>query len=248
MYYRTTMTANQLNIMGSGVRASLPFSSPRVLSTKRIGPHNFDVLSIFMGSLLGDGTMEMDGNGSRFAFYQEKTHGEYLLWLHKTLFDLGYCKPEIPSIQTRLSADGINFRYIYRFRTYTYSSFNWIYDYFYIKNGGSHLPSTPGANGLRRKVVPPFISDYLSPLALAVWIMDDGCKIENRGLRFSTNCFTLSEVKFLASILSNKYGLVTSIHKTGDINQYNVYVNKSSSEKLAAIVRPLIHPSMLYKI
>ena len=44
--------------------------------------------------------MEKDGNGSRFAFYQEKTNGEYLLWLHQVISSLGYCKPEIPVIQT----------------------------------------------------------------------------------------------------------------------------------------------------
>jgi hypothetical protein len=56
-----------------------PFSHPRVPSMKRIGPHNRDIISILIGSLLGDGTMERDGKGSRFAFYQEKIHGEYLL-------------------------------------------------------------------------------------------------------------------------------------------------------------------------
>jgi hypothetical protein len=50
-------------------QAALPFSSPRVLSTKRIGPHNYKVLSILIGSLLGDGHMERDGQGSRFCFY-----------------------------------------------------------------------------------------------------------------------------------------------------------------------------------
>jgi hypothetical protein len=34
-----------------------PLSS-KVPSTKRIGPHNFDLLCLLMGSLLGDGTME----------------------------------------------------------------------------------------------------------------------------------------------------------------------------------------------
>ena len=67
--------------------------------------------------------MEKDGNGSRFAFYQEKINGEYLLWLHQTISFLGYCKPEIPIIQTRLGMND-QIRYIYRFRTYTYSSFN----------------------------------------------------------------------------------------------------------------------------
>lgn len=36
----------------------LPFTSPRVLSNKRIGPHNLNILSILIGSLLGDVTME----------------------------------------------------------------------------------------------------------------------------------------------------------------------------------------------
>ena len=47
----------------------LPFSSPRVSSTKRIGPHNYVILCILIGSLLGDGSMEKDGNGSRFCFF-----------------------------------------------------------------------------------------------------------------------------------------------------------------------------------
>jgi hypothetical protein len=57
----------------------LPFSSPKVLSTKRIGPHNINILSVIIGCMLGDSSMEKDGNGFRFCFYQKKIHGEYLL-------------------------------------------------------------------------------------------------------------------------------------------------------------------------
>ena len=218
---------------------TLPFSTSRVLSTNRIGPHNYDVLSIFIGSLLGDGSMEKDGNGSRFCFYQEKSHGEYLLWLHKTLSQLGYCKSEIPNINSRKNTNG-DIRYIYRFRTFTYSSFNWIYDSFYVQNGA--------INESRRKIVPLYIAEYLSPLALAVWLMDDGSKYKNKGIKFCTNSFTLEEVKFLAQILKNKYSLEVTIHKTGVINQYNLYLSKSSSEKFAQIVKPYVHETMLYKI
>jgi hypothetical protein len=210
----------------------LPFSSPRVLSNKRIGPHNWNILSILICSMLGDGSMERDGNGSRFAFYQEKIHGEYLLWLHRTIFTLGYCKHEIPQIKTRTNDQG-DIRYIYRFRTYTYSSFNWIYDSFYPN---------------KKKIIPPLIEEYLSPIGLAIWIMDDGCKYKDKGLKFATNGFSLNEVKFLAELLEKKYGLKTSIHKTGAINQYNIYVVKSSMNKLIEIVKPHIHQSMLYKL
>lgn len=131
----------------------LPFNCPRVLSTKRIGPHNNDILSIVVGSLLGDGTMEKDGNGSRFAFYQEKIHGEYLLSLHQKISSLGYCKPEIPILHSRLGING-QLRYYYRFRTFTYSSFNWIYEEWYPKGS--------------RKIIPSGIEVFLTPLALAV--------------------------------------------------------------------------------
>jgi hypothetical protein len=61
---------NTLLLLSSGVRPKcnlfdfilicniLPFSLPRVPSIKRIGPHNLNIFSILIGSLLGDGTME----------------------------------------------------------------------------------------------------------------------------------------------------------------------------------------------
>lgn len=212
----------------------LPFSFPRVPSLKRIGPHNYNILSILIGSLLGDGTMEKDGNGARFAFYQEKTHGEYLLWLHKEISNLGYCKEEIPVIKTRKGING-EIRYYFRFRTFTYSSFNWIHDEFYPKRLG-------------RKIIPKFIEQYLSRMALAIWIMDDGTKFKNKGLKFCTNSFTLKEVQFLSLILKNKYFIDSSIHKTSVINQYNIYIPKSNLNNLIKIVKPYIHPSMYYKL
>lgn len=214
----------------------LPFNCPRVPSTKRIGPHNYDILTIIIGSLLGDGTMEKDGNGSRFAFYHEKANGEYLLWLHSAISAVGYCKSDIPIIQTRWNING-QLRYIYRFRTYTYSSFNWIYEEFF-------------PNAKQRKIIPSsdVLNLYLSPMALAIWIMDDGTRYKNRGLRFCTNSFTLKEVQYLASLLETKYLLNTSIHKTGYVNQYGLYIPKSSLDNLRNIVKPYIHPSMYYKL
>ena len=78
--------------------------------------------------------------------------------------------------------------------------------------------------------------------------MDDGCKLKNKGFKFCTNGYTLTEVKFLSSILSNKYSLKTSIIKTGAVNQYNIYITKSSMNTLITIVKPYMHESMLYKL
>jgi len=78
--------------------------------------------------------------------------------------------------------------------------------------------------------------------------MDDGSLHKNKGLKFSTNCFTLKEIKFLQGILLEKYNLKSTIHKTGYINQYNIYILKSSMNDLINIVKPHIHPTMMYKI
>jgi len=46
-----------------------------------------------------------------------------------------------------------------------------------------------------------FVEQYLSPIDLAIWIMDDSGLIKDRGINISTNCFSLFDVKFLSSIL-----------------------------------------------
>lgn len=128
----------------------------RISAISRVGPHNITILSIITGSLLGDGHAEqrVQGNGTRITFYQAGSHIEYLLWLHELISSLGYCSPITPVIQTRVD-NGIT-RYVIRFRTYTYSSFNFIFSDWYV-------------NGI--KIVPANIAMYLTPLALAIWMM-----------------------------------------------------------------------------
>lgn len=101
----------------------------RVPAETRIGPHNFDILSIFTGTLLGDAHAERrsSGNGTRISLSQESSRGEYLMYLHGLIAKLGYCNPNIPAIQTRLGTNGKT-RYILRFHTYTYTSLNIIRD------------------------------------------------------------------------------------------------------------------------
>nr|WVH38319.1 apocytochrome b [Trametes meyenii] len=207
----------------------LPFISPKIKSHSRIGPHNYDILCILMGSLLGDAYAEQHGNGTRICFQQEHFNSHYLLWLHNYLSKSGYCSA--PTITTRLGKRG-KLIYISRFKTYTFTSFNWIHEAFYFEN---------------KKIVPINIEKYLSPLALSIFIMDDGVKVSS-GLKIGTNNFSFVEVKNLAEILRTKYNLKTSIIKTGVLNQYNIYISKSSMRDLVEIIRPYLHTSMYYKL
>jgi ubiquinol-cytochrome c reductase cytochrome b subunit len=209
----------------------LAFSTPKVRGVKRIGPHNFDILSILIGSMLGDCSAELRSGSTRFCFQQEGSHIAYLLWFHSFVANLGYCAPNIPKILTRLGEGGL-IRKVLRFKTFSYPSFNWIYYGFY-------------PNGI--KVVPVWIKDYLSPLALAIWIMDDG-GIVSSGLKLATNSYTLADVEFLCEVLHNKYGLIATVNSAGVSNQYCIYINKASIPLLASIVGPHMHPSMTYKL
>jgi len=216
--------------------------SPFLLSTnqiknlhshKRIGPHNKELLSILFGSLLGDGHAEkrIQGNGTIICFQQEASHVSYLLWLHNLLSDLGYCSKTIPRITTRLGRKN-SIRRIIRFTTWTYSSFNWIHDLWYVDNV---------------KVVPSMIGEYLNPLALSIWIMDDGCK-SGSGLKLSTNSFSYSDCLLLINVLHINFNLKATIQSTGVPNQHHIYIWKESMLILREIVLPHLHSSMKYKL
>jgi ubiquinol-cytochrome c reductase cytochrome b subunit len=215
----------------SSALLSQPKRGKKLRAVKRIGPHNFDILCILIGSLLGDSYAEKHGNGTRFCFQQEHSNNAYLLWFHSFISKLGYCNPDTPKILTRLGKGG-KIRQLSRFKTFTFTNFNWIQEAFYINNV---------------KIVPPMVEQFLSPLALAIWIMDDG-SIVSSGLKIATNSFNQTEIQMLCDIFTRKYNLSASIISAGVPNQYNIYISKYSMKALTNIVEPYMHPSMYYKL
>lgn len=211
-------------------------STPGAKAKSRIGPHDIDVLSILIGSLLGNCHLERSGNGSRFCFQQEGSHEDYLKWFYDYLAIRGYATSNIPKIQTRMGEGG-KIRKVLRFKTWTYSSFNWIHELFYIRT-----------NYVGVKVVPDIsiLDMYIRPLALAVWIADDGGRVGS-GLKLSTNSFKYEECMILVELLRIKYGLVVTIQSSGAPDQYVLFIHKQSIELLYKIVEPHLHPSMKYK-
>jgi len=211
----------------------IPNKLSRLKGIYRIGPHNKDILSIIHGSLLGDAHAEKIklSVGTRISFFQEDSHVEYLLYLHKLLSGAGYCNDKTPAISTRLGVKG-KVRKIIRFSTWTYTSFNWIHDEWYV-------------NGI--KCIPKSIDQYLTPLALAIWIMDDGAKV-GKGFKFSTNSFTYDECIYLIHVLYKNFNLKASVQSAGTKDKYIIYIWKESINDLCKIVSPFIIPEMKYKL
>ena len=205
----------------------------RLKGIYRIGAHNKDIISIIFGSLLGDthGEKKFLRVGTRFSFYQEAVHVKYMLFLHQLFSELDYCNPKFPVIKKRLGSKG-QITKIVRFSTWTYTSFNWIYDLWYNN---------------KIKHVPECIDQYLTPLALAIWIMNDGAKV-SQGLKFNTNCFSYNDCLLLIKALNSNFNIKASIQSAGKKDQYIIYIWKESMTNLINIVSPYIVPEMRYKL
>lgn len=214
----------------------------KIYSIQRIGPHNFNILCIIIGALLGDAHAEfrLSSNGTRISFCKEHHNKAYLLWLWNFFKNEGYCSSKKPNIKKRIGLKSKKC-YIIRFHTYTFSSFNWILNTFYKKT----------IKNKTIKIIPnfDFLNLYLTPIALAIWIMNDGTK-SGKNLKFCINCFTKSEVIFLVNFLKTKYKLKCSINSVGDIlhPQFVIYILQESIPELKNIVKSFIHPSMKYKL
>ena len=155
-----------------------PFGGPKISTTHRIGPHNKILLSILIGNLLGDAHGELRNNNPRFSIHMSSKNMAYLNWLHKFYYSLGYCSPSSIKYKPQIGKLG-KIYYSGKLNLYTFSSLKWVYDLFYL-------------NGI--KYIPKEIDKYLDPLTIAIWLMDDG-GCYNKGILFSTYCFSHKDVK-----------------------------------------------------
>ena len=177
----------------------LPFNKARTKAITRIGPHNKQVLDIIICGMLGDFWADkIPGKqipGIRFNIEQSIRHTAYIHQLTLLFYKLGYCARPIPTLIKKYDKLNRN-RFNYKLNLFTFSNLVWIYDSFYIKTKDN-----------LKKQVPNFISDYLSPIGISNWIMQDGSFQKGRGINLATNNFSYQDCLFLANIFSSKYNL-----------------------------------------
>lgn len=193
-------------------------------------PLNIDILSIIYGSLLGDSYCIHNNNKTKISFYLKDNHNYYLLWFHRLISNLGYCNTKVPRITTRLVNRGKIIKEI-RFNTWAYELFNIIHNEWYDRDN--------------HKVLPNDIEYYLNPLTLAIWVMNNGIKINNNKLIISNDLSYNDNIK-LIHILSNKYKLNCTIVKY--YNKYHINILNESINDLYFIIKEYVVLSMKYKV
>ena len=178
----------------------------------------------------------------RFSLEQGVKNSAYIHHLNIILHELGYCSNVTPKLVVKSEAsvdkrsDPTSTRYNYRLTTYSFTNLLWIYHSFYHE-----------VDGVMTKKVPEWIGEFITPIGLAHWIMQDGSRQMGQGISLATNSFTFEDCVYLSNILSVKYGLKTSVIKAGHINQWKISIWKQSMSELVLIVKPYIIDEMRYK-
>lgn len=200
--------------------------------------HNMDVLSMLFGSLLGDSWAECRNKKTksvRFILQQENSNMEYLFWYHHFLSTRNYCSSQVPKKYIRLST-GNKVRYYYKVSTYSFSNLTWFYNFFY-KNLIKEIPTNE------------VLEIFLTPLAIAIWFMDDG-DIASVGAKITTNSFKKKDIERIQYVIKKLYNIDITIQSTGakDKEKYILYIPKKSMSLFSNLIKKYLVPSMYYKL
>jgi hypothetical protein len=190
-------------------------------------------LDIIVGTLLGDGRLEQRSKGirgysARLRIHHGDKQKEYVFWKYRILKNYVGAPPK--RIVCGYNRKQGRYYHSWYFHTKSASEFRILYDLFYRED---------------KKIVPDSIEKLLTPRALAVWIMDDGCYAKPE-FHINTQSFTLEEQNRLQEILKQKFGIVSVLRP--DRKQWRIAVKSKSTPSLFKIVEPYIIPTMRYKI
>lgn len=188
---------------------------------------------IIYGTLWGDGWLQATGErNSRLRLEHSVKQVAYVGWLFKELSNIFQSAPTAMTRQHPLS----HRRYQYlRLQSHSSPVFGGLRRIFYNARG--------------QKIVPEEAARYLpSSLTLAVWYMDDGYyDRRDRSAHIYVPAYTSSDLKRLVSALDERFLLVPKSYCRPDRRGCQLNFTGPARERLLALVRSHLIPSMRYK-
>lgn len=182
---------------------------------------------VVVGNLLGDAWGERKSPTANARLrYSQVSPGHDLRFFFLFKYYALYClSPAVFRTRTDPRTGHVGSSWMFSTRALPF--FTAFYEMFYI-------------NGV--KVVPYNIMDLLTPLAIAVWIMDDGNRNTGGGLVLNTQSFTEPDVDRLVSALNACLG-INSYRKSDSRGQPIIYVRKADVIIVAAACAHHMCPS-----
>ena len=187
---------------------------------------------VLIGTLLGDGCLETQNRGRtyRLKIEHSMTQKDYVYWKYKVFKNFTLSEPRI---HKRMSYGSV--RENYCFSTVSHGSLRFYCQQFY-KNG--------------KKMMPKIIYKMITPLALAVWFMDDGSikSKQHRALVIHSQSFNKQDLLNIIEVLDKKYGIKLTLRKREDGSGYVLYLLSKTVSKFIDLVKEYVLPSMEYKL
>ena len=189
---------------------------------------------ILVGKILGDGHLETQDNGKTYRLKVEHSIKQkvYVDWLYNEFKEWVRTFPQSRKREVKLRTVSGEYEK-YWFNTLSSGSLRFYAKEFY-RDG--------------KKIVPELIHRWLSPLAIAVWYMDDG-SIKSRfhkTVLLNTHSFSKISLKRLQKVLLDRYVVKTTLQKQREGIQ--IYIISETIDKFLNIIEPHILPSMRYKL
>ncbi len=185
---------------------------------------------IIVGLLLGDGHLETQNGGRTYRLKVE--HGvaqrAYVDWLYAELQPWIRSRPyvrEHGSFGKKIISCG--------FTTYSSGALRFYGQQFY--------------DG-KKKIMPRIIGKLLTPLAIAIWFMDDGSKKSNEHKTYIIHAlgYAKEELDEVRKIFENKFNIAVRIHR--QYERWRIYIASESAEEFRNTIQQFIIPSMRYKL
>jgi recombination protein RecA len=201
----------------------------RFCSVKNQG-FNQEQKDMIVGTVLGDGCISPHGRKNksyRLIVGHCEKQKDFLLWKKSILGNL------VNTVSQR--KDKRKNSIMYNFATITHDEFGFYRDLFYKDN---------------KKIIKNELIQYLSPLSLAVWFLDDGSLYKNVNMRIATDSFSKDENEKLQFMLKVKFDIDSKIHEYKRLNNKYYYMsfNKNNSIKMTEIITPYVVDNMKYKL
>lgn len=194
-------------------------------------------LQVIYGSMFGDGTLIKTASGYRLSFCHSEAQLDYLIWKGSLLPNLFLAYPSRYENTFHKTAT-----VQYHLHSIHHPQLEEIHNLFY-KDG--------------RKTLTRDLLDLFSPLAFAIWYMDDGSYNTNKNSMQATWCtdsLSMDENQLMIDWFKEKHDIeiklqfCKSIGTFGGNETYRLRINRTQVDTFFDLIRPFIHSTMLYKL
>jgi len=174
--------------------------------------------AIVIGTLLGDGSMRCKTN-ALLEVNHSSHQWSYVQWKYRHLAELVGTPPRV----RRGNGDRVACRFV----TLSLPALTPYYRLFY-EAGRKRVPEVE-----------------LSPLTLAVWFMDDGCRSRN-AVYLNTQQFDIAGQRRLLAMLERQWGINGALNR--DKCYRRIRVSVDGTKRLAQVIEPYLLPGLRYKL